>query len=130
MVDRQIMAKRIYIKSGSLQLEATLNDTDLAASLWSALPISAPANTWGDEIYFGIPVDAELENAQEVVDLGDLAYWPSGRAFCVFFGPTPASRGDEIRPASAVTVIGKVDGDATILKRVQRGDSVTLGASG
>ena len=130
MVDRQIMAKRIYIKSGSLQLEATLNDTDLAASLWSALPISAPANTWGDEIYFGIPVDAELENAQEVVDLGDLAYWPSGRAFCVFFGPNPASRGDEIRPASAVTVIGKVDGDATILKRVQRGDSVTLGASG
>ena len=130
MVDRQIMAKRIYIKSGSLQLEATLNDTDLAASLWSALPISAPANTWGDEIYFGIPVDAELENAQEVVDLGDLAYWPPGRAFCVFFGPTPASRGDEIRPASAVTVIGKVDGDATILKRVQRGDSVTLGASG
>ncbi len=61
---------------------------------------------------------------------GDLAYWPPGRAFCVFFGPTPASRGDEIRPAFAVTVIGKVDGDATILKRVQRGDSVTLEASG
>jgi hypothetical protein len=130
MVDRQIMAKRIYIKSGPLQLEATLNDTDLAASLWNALPISAAANTWGDEIYFGIPVDAELENAQEVVDLGDLAYWPPGRAFCVFFGPTPASRGDEIRPASAVTVIGKVEGDSTILKRVQQGDSVTLKASG
>ena len=124
------MSNRIYIKSGPLQLEATLNDTGLAASLWSALPISAAANTWGDEIYFGIPVVAELENAQEVVDLGDLAYWPPGRAFCVFFGPTPASRGDEIRPASAVTVIGKVEGDATILKRVQRGDSVTLEASG
>lgn len=124
------MSNRIYIKSGILQLEATLNDTGLAASLWSALPISAAANTWGDEIYFGIPVDAELENAQEVVGLGDLAYWPPGRAFCVFFGPTPASRGDEIRPASAVTVIGKVEGDATILKRVQRGDSVTLEASG
>ena len=120
----------IYIKSGTLQLEATLNDTDLAASLWNALPLSASANTWGDEIYFGIPVDAELENSQEVVDMGDLAYWPPGRAFCVFFGPTPASRGDEIRPASAVTVIGKVEGDATILKRVQRGDSVTLEASG
>ena len=124
------MSNRIYIKSGPLQLEATLNDTDLAASLWSALPISAAANTWGDEIYFGVPVVAELENAQEVVDLGDLAYWPPGRAFCVFFGPTPASRGDEIRPASAVTVIGKVEGDSTILKRVQRGDSVTLEASG
>ena len=130
MVDRRIMSNRIYIKSGPLQLEATLNDTDLAASLWNALPISAAANTWGDEIYFGIPVDAELENAQEVVDLGDLAYWPPGRAFCVFFGPTPASRGDEIRPASAVTVIGKVEGDSTILKRVQQGDSVTLKASG
>ncbi len=123
------MANRIYINSGPLQLEATLNDTGLAASLWSALPISAAANTWGDELYFGIPVVAELENAQEVVDLGDLAYWPPGRAFCVFFGPTPAGRGDEIRPASAVTVIGKVEGDATILKRVQRGDSVTLEAS-
>ncbi len=124
------MSNRIYIKSGPLELEATLNDTDSAASLWNALPISAVANTWGDEIYFGIPVVAELENAQEVVNLGDLAYWPPGRAFCVFFGPTPASRGDEIRPASAVTVIGKVEGDATILKRVQRGDSVTLEASG
>ena len=124
------MSNRIYIKSGPLQLEATLNDTDLAASLWSSLPISAAANTWGDEIYFGVPVVAELENAQEVVDLGDLAYWPPGRAFCVFFGPTPASRGDEIRPASAVTVIGKVEGDSTILKRVHRGDSVTLEASG
>ena len=124
------MAKRIYIKSGSVQLEATLNDTGLAESVWNALPISAPANTWGDEIYFGIPVDGELENARETVDMGDLAYWPPGRAFCVFFGPTPASRGDEIRPASAVTVIGKVEGDATILKQVRRGDSVTLEASG
>ena len=124
------MVKRIYIKSGSLQLEATLNDTGLAESLWNALPISAAANTWGDEIYFGIPVDGELENAQEVVDLGDLAFWPPGHAFCVFFGPTPASRGDEIRPASAVTVIGKVKGDATVLKQVKRGDSVTLEASG
>ena len=124
------MAKRIHIKSGPLQLEATLNDTGLAESVWNALPISAAANTWGDEIYFGIPVDGQLENPQEVVDLGDLAYWPPGRAFCVFFGPTPASRGDKIRPASAVTVIGKVEGDATILKRVQRGDSVTLEASG
>ena len=124
------MVKRIYIKSGSLQVEATLNDTGLAESLWNALPISAAANTWGDEIYFGIPLDGELENAQEVVDMGDLAYWPPGHAFCVFFGPTPASRGDEIRPASAVTVIGKVEGDATVLKGVQRGDSVTLEASG
>ena len=124
------MAKRIYIKSGSLQLEATLNGTGLAASVWNTLPISASANTWGDEIYFGIPVDGELETPQEVVELGDLAYWPPSRAFCVFFGPTPASRGDEIRPASAVTVIGKVEGDATVLKGVLRGDSVTLEASG
>ena len=124
------MAKRIYIKSGSLQLEATLNDTGLAKAVWNALPIAASANTWGDEIYFGILVDGELEDAREVVDLGDLAYWPPGRAFCVFFGPTPASRGDEIRPASAVTVIGNVEGDATILKRVRRGDPVTLEALG
>jgi hypothetical protein len=109
-------------------VEATLTDEspDTAKRIWEALPIEARANTWGDEIYFGIPVDADPENPREVVDLGDLAYWPPGNAFCIFFGRTPASRGDEIRPASAVNVFGKVEGDPKIFKKVRSGERVRI----
>ena len=109
-------------------VEAALTDEspDTARRIWEALPIEARANTWGDEIYFGIPVDADPENPREVVDLGDLAYWPPGNAFCIFFGRTPASRGDEIRPASAVNVFGKVEGDPKIFKKVRSGERVRI----
>ena len=120
------MAQRIVISSVSLRVEAVLNDTNTAQAVVAALPISAPASTWGDEIYFGIPVNAELEQGQEVVELGDLGYWPPGRAFCIFFGRTPASRGDEIRPASAVNVIGRVAGDATTFRQVPSGETITI----
>lgn len=120
------MPNKIHISAGSVQMDAVLNDTGIARQIWEALPISASASTWGDEIYFGIPVEAELENGQEVVDLGDLAYWPPGHAFCIFFGRTPASKGDEIRPASAVTVIGQVQGDAASFKDVGSGTRVVI----
>ena len=120
------MTDNIRITAGGLQVDATLNDTETARAIVAALPITASASTWGDEIYFGIPVDAGLEDGQEVVDLGDLGYWPPGRAFCIFFGPTPGSRGDEIRPASAVTVIGKVAGDPTVFKQVNSGAQITI----
>jgi hypothetical protein len=109
-------------------VEATLTDEnpDTAKKIWEALPIEARANTWGDEIYFGIPVDADTENPREVVELGDLAYWPPGNAFCIFFGRTPASRGDEIRPASAVNVFGKVEGDPKVFKKVRSGERVRI----
>ena len=107
-------------------MSATLNDTAIAAMMWEALPIEASANTWGDEIYFGIPVSAGDEAGQEVVDLGDLAYWPPGSAFCIFFGPTPMSRSDEIRPASPVTVVGKISGDPTVFKQVVSGAPVLI----
>ncbi len=122
------MAQDIRITAGPVQLAAALNDSQTAQAVWNALPITASANTWGDEIYFGIPVDAGLEQGQETVDLGDLGYWPPGRAFCIFFGPTPASRGAEIRPASAVTVIGRVTGDAALFRQVRAGTSVTIEA--
>ena len=120
----------VRITSGDVQAVAELNDTATARAIVAALPIQAAANTWGDEIYFGIPVDAALEDGQEVVEMGDLGYWPPGRAFCIFFGPTPASRGDEIRPASAVTVIGKVAGDPTVFKQVNSGTQITIQLSG
>jgi hypothetical protein len=124
------MARSIRIIAGPVQVDAQLNDTETARAVWDALPITASASTWGDEIYFGIPVTFNLEEGQEVVELGDLGYWPPGRAFCIFFGRTPASRGDEIRPASAVTVIGKVQGDPTVFKQVRGGAPVTIEASG
>jgi hypothetical protein len=124
------MARSIRIIAGPVQVDAQLNDTETARVVWDALPITASASTWGDEIYFGIPVTFNLEEGQEVVELGDLGYWPPGRAFCIFFGRTPASRGDEIRPASAVTVIGKAQGDPTVFKQVRGGAPVTIEASG
>lgn len=122
------MTRSIRIIAGSVQVDAQLNDTETARAIWGALPITASASAWGDEIYFGIPVTVGLEKGQEVVDLGDLGYWPPGHAFCIFFGRTPASRGDEIRPASAVTVIGNVQGDATGFKQVRAGSPVRIEA--
>ena len=121
-----VSQREIKITAGPVTMSATLNDTATAAMIWDALPIEASANTWGDEIYFGIPVAAGEELGQEVVEFGDLGYWPPGSAFCMFFGPTPMSRGDEIRPASPVTVVGRMNGDPTLLKGVPSGASVLV----
>jgi hypothetical protein len=117
---------RIKITAGVVVDFAELNETATADAIWKALPMEAQANTWGDEIYFSIPVHLEEENAQEVVEKGDLGYWPPGKAFCIFFGRTPASRGDEIRPASPVNVLGQLEGDPTIFKKVRSGEKVVL----
>lgn len=123
------MAHGITITAGTVEVSAELNDTDAAEAVWNALPFSASGNTWGDEIYFPIPVAAGTEDLQEVVDFGDLAYWPPGNAFCIFFGPTPVSHGDEIRPASAVAVIGRITGDAAQLRQVSAGAAVNITAA-
>ena len=107
-------------------MQARLNTSRTADAVWDALPITAKAQTWGDEIYFGIDVKLGEDAARDVVDAGDLGYWPPGQAFCIFFGPTPASRGDEIRPASAVNVLGRIDGDARAFKTVRAGVPVTI----
>lgn len=118
---------RIRITVGEVALEADLNDTATAAKIGEALPIRTSFNTWGDEIYFSIPVDSELDDsAQEVVEIGDLGYWPPGNAFCIFFGLTPVSEPGRIMPASAVNVIGKVVGDATLFKQAMRAREVVL----
>ena len=118
--------RKIRITAGRVSVEAALNGSRTAAAIWDALPLSVPGETWGDEIYFGIPVKAEAEDARAVVELGDLAYWPPGSAFCIFFGRTPASRGDEIRPASPVNVVGRVLGDPTVFKPVRSGTTVRV----
>ena len=119
--------RRIMIRAGQVSATAVLLQSPTADAIWDALPIEARANTWGDEIYFSIPVKAELEkSAKDVVESGDLGYWLPGTAFCIFFGPTPASRGDEIRPASADNIVGKVQGDPKIFKQVSSGTKVVI----
>jgi hypothetical protein len=119
--------RSIRIAAGRVSAAAVLHQTPTAEAIWRALPIEGRANTWGNEIYFSIPVKADLDkNAKEVVEPGDLGYWPPGAAFCIFFGPTPASRGNEIRPASAVNIVGKVQGDPKMFKQVSSGTKVLI----
>jgi hypothetical protein len=119
--------RSITITAGAVRLAAELNDGPTAGQVWDALPIEAKASTWGDEIYFAIPVRAEEEpGATEEVEVGQLGYWPAGHAFCVFFGPTPASTGSSPRAASPVNPIGRVIGDATKLRGVKDGEPVRI----
>ena len=118
--------RRIRITAGKTTCEATLDESRTATAIWEALPIEGRGNTWGDEIYMSIPVNCPPESPRETVEMGDLGYWPPGSAFCIFFGPTPASRGAEIRPASPVNVFGRVDGDPTVFKAVRGGSRVTI----
>lgn len=118
--------RKIRITAGSVQAEATLDGSKTAHAIWDALPLTAKAETWGDEIYFAIPVHLKEESPKEVVELGDLGYWPPGNAFCIFFGPTPASRGQEIRPASPVNVVGRIVGDPKLFKKVRSGTTVRI----
>lgn len=111
---------RILIKAGDVSLKAELRDTPAASALYEALPIEAPNNVWGDEFYFEVPFEMELdESATRKVKVGDIGYWPPGSAVAIFFGPTPMSYGPDPVPASEVSVIGRVEGDATALKKAK-----------
>ena len=119
--------KRIVIKAGQLEARAELNESATAGAIWQALPIEGSAKTWGEEIYFRIPVSQDLEtDARELVYLGDLGYWPQGEAFCIFFGVTPISSPGEIRPASAVNIVGQLLDDPKRFLSVASGTSVRI----
>jgi hypothetical protein len=118
--------RTIRITAGLVKADAALNDSKTATAIWNALPISATTETWGDEIYFDIGHAIASESPKAVVELGDLGYWPPGRAFCIFFGPTPASRDGEIRPASPVNIFGRVVGDPTVFAKVRSGTTVRI----
>jgi len=114
------MMRRIRITAGGISVTAELNDSPTADAIWNALPLEARGSTWGDEIYFSIPVHLpQARDAKEVVELGALGYWPPGNAFCIFYGPTPASLGNEIRPASPVNVFGRVVDDPTVFRKLR-----------
>ena len=121
------MGRKIRILVSDLRVEAELNESKTAQMIWEALPFVAKTNLWGEEIYFSIPVKTGLEEgAREIVSAGELGYWPTGHAFCIFFGPTPASRGDEIRAASSVNVIGKVLSDPKVFRKAKNGEKIVL----
>lgn len=122
--------KEIFIEINGKIIKARLNDSKTAQAIWGKLPVEAKVNIWGEEIYFEIPVKSPLENGVDVVSIGDLAYWPEGNCFCIFFGMTPVSRNGQIRPASKVNLIGKVKDDLGILKTFKDGDKVTLKKGG
>jgi hypothetical protein len=108
-------------------VKAMLTDENpqTAEAIWKALPIRGNANRWGDEIYFPIPLALKEENARAAVENGAIAYWPPGKALCIFFGPTPASENDEPRAASPVNVFARVSGEATF-RQVHAGDRITI----
>lgn len=117
---------RVRITAGDLALEAEFNESATAHAVLEALPVTGRAARWGDEIYFTVNVSAGPDEPAEVVQPGDIAFWPPGSALCVFWGPTPASHADEIRPASPVNVIGRISGDLSALGRVSEGTEVRI----
>ena len=119
--------RQIQISTGNLTLTATLNDLETANQLWESLPVTGRVQIWGDEIYFSIPVNVEEElDSQETVQAGAVAYWPPGSALCLFWGPTPVSAPGEIRPASAVNVVGIIDNDPALLAQVPAGSEIVV----
>ena len=120
------MKRQIRITAGSVVALSELNATKTADAIWEALPLSGRANLWGEEIYFAIPVKMGLEEGKEIVEPGDLGYWPEGNAFCLFFGPTPISEKGEIRPASAVNLFGRLITDPKMFKGVKAGERIVV----
>jgi hypothetical protein len=121
------MSRQIQITAGDIVLRAELNESESARAIYGALPIVGSGNRWGEEIYFEIPVDAPLEeDATEDVAVAELGYWPPGKAFCIFFGPTPASTGDAPRAASPVNRIGRITDDVGLLTEVPQGTEVRI----
>jgi len=120
------VAKKIKIIVGGVEALAELNDTETSAAIWKKLSIEAKGEFRGDEILFGIGLAMDSEDPRELVQEGDLGYWPPGEAFCIFYGPTPTSREGEIRPYSPVNIIGKVLGDPKVFKTVKDASKVRI----
>jgi uncharacterized protein len=121
------MSTQVKITVHNIMIDAELFDTACAKAISEKLPLEAVLNEWGDEFYFEIPVASPLdETATKVVRVGDIGYWPPGRALAIFFGPTPLSRGTDPVPASDVNIVGKIRGDAMLLWRAKGASTVRL----
>jgi uncharacterized protein len=121
------MPTQITISIGEVAMKAELSDTPCAQAIARALPLEARPNTWGDEYYFTIPVSMPLdETATTQVAIGDIGFWPPGNALAIFFGPTPISNGPDPVPASEVNMVGKIIGDATVLRKVKGASKIRI----
>ncbi len=121
------MNRMIVISVGGETLNAELNDSPTADAIWDALPLEGAASVWGDEVYFEVPVVAQqAPDARAEVEVGELGYWPVGRALCIFFGPTPVSTGEQPRAYSPVNIVGRVLGDAARLRGIRPGAPVRV----
>ena len=119
--------KTINIEIAEMHLKAELNDSETASAIYDILPWTGTVNVWGEETYFSIPVHlGQAPDARQEVEIGDLAYWPAGNAFCIFFGPTPVSVNENPRAYSPVNVFGRITGDARILKKVRDGETIKV----
>ncbi len=117
---------KIKIAAESAEALAELRNTKTASAIIKALPFESTAHRWGEEIYYDIPLELELENGKEVLDVGDIAYWPPGKSMCIFFGPTPSSKGSEARAYSPVSVFGRIIGEAKIFRNVKEGERIRV----
>lgn len=123
--------RRIRLTVGAVELIARLRPTPTADAIWAALPLRAVAQTWGEEVYFSVPVSARLEkDAREIIRPGEIAFWVQGQAIAIGYGPTPASRGEEIRLVTRCNVWADAEGDVTRLRGVKAGDPVVVSALG
>lgn len=121
--------RRIRIKANGVELEARLRNTPTADAIWATLPVSSKAQTWGDEVYFSVPVTVSLErDARQILKPGEIAFWVEGQAIAIGFGPTPISRAGEIRLVTRCNVWADAEGDVTALRAVRDGDAVTVSA--
>lgn len=119
---------RIRIAWQGGEVTANLRDTPTAKQLLAVLPREASANTWGEEVYFELPLEALLESdAQQVVDPGTVCFWVEGSSLALPFGPTPVSKGDECRLVTRCNVVGKIEGDPRRLKQVRQGVTIRVG---
>ena len=118
--------KKIIIKTEHHEIQAELNESKTAELIWEKLPLEGKANIWGNEIYFEVPIKTELEDGRDIINKGEIGYWPLGNSVCFFFGPTPVSQGEEIRAASPVSIIGNITEKIELLKEVKSGEKIRL----
>jgi len=121
--------RRIKLTAGSVEITAELRDTPTADAIYAALPIDSRARTWGDEVYFSVPVSAPLEpDARDLIQAGELAFWVEGECVAIGFGPTPISAGEEIRLAARTNIWADALDDVKRLAAVRAGDEIRLEA--